>query len=110
MLRWASGRLSAQDRNQSSDTFFCVLTDESYFSPRLKSPSSPSSMLSHWYRQASGEGRTGFRAAENTSRVSNDIQVPALKMQMWFQSHIFQPQNETRDKKQIQPPAAKEKD
>lgn len=34
-----------------------VRTDVSYFGPLVYSPSSPSSMLSHWYRQASETDR-----------------------------------------------------
>lgn len=53
------GKVSLQRRRDRGATpCFCLLTDGSYFSPWLRSPSSPSSMLSHWYRQASEERNT----------------------------------------------------
>lgn len=61
----ASVSLSVRDRNQSSQQyhflFVSVRTAGSRFTPLLKSASSPSSMLSHWYRQASEEGSTEIK-------------------------------------------------
>lgn len=89
VLVWAS-QLAAESRTVSGDTSFCVRTEVSYFRPRLKSPSSPSSMLSHWYRQASEDRRQHWNLwAENTIRFSRVSQVPGLKMQIQFQSHMF---------------------
>lgn len=52
---------------------FCLRTVGSYFNPRLKSPSSPSSMLSHWYRQASVGGRQDLK--ETHQRVTTTPQI-----------------------------------
>lgn len=74
-------QLHSRHRNQScsSGGFFCVRTDASYFSPRPNSPSSPSSMLSHWYRQASAGG-TGLEHVSRGQRPKHPIWEGSIRL------------------------------